>query len=130
MMMRPIVRGLFALALLVTGHLAVPVANAQPSAPELSTPSPSISDQKLDAAAAALEQVAAIQQTYRQRFAQASTPSDQERVVAEARDALTKAVKDQGLSVEEYNAIIEIAQDDPQVRGKVLQRVQPGGGHE
>jgi hypothetical protein len=130
MMMRPIVRLLSALVLLVAWHLAVPVANAQPSAPELSTPSPSISDQKLDAAAAALEQVAAIQQTYRQRFAQASTPSDQERVVAEARDALTKAVKEQGLSVEEYNAIIEIAQDDPQVRGKVLQRVQPRGGHE
>jgi len=121
---------LSALVLLVAWYLAVPVANAQPSAPELSTPSPSISDQKLDAAAAALEQVAAIQQTYRQRFAQASTPSDQERVVAEARDALTKAVKEQGLSVEEYNAIIEIAQDDPQVRGKVLQRVQPRGGHE
>jgi hypothetical protein len=125
----PIVRLLFALVLLVAWDSSIPVANAQPAAPELS-PSPPISDQKLDAAAAALEQVAAIQQTYRQRFAQASTPSDQERVATEARDALTKAVKDQGLSVEQYNAIIEIAQDDPQVRGKVLQRVQPRGGHE
>lgn len=129
-MMRPMVQWLAALALLGAGHLAVPIANAQSPAPELATPSPSISDQKLDAAAAALEQVATIQQTYRQRFAQATTPTDQERVVAEARDALTKAVKDQGLSVEEYNAIIEIAQDDPQVRGKVLQRVQPRNGQQ
>lgn len=130
MMLKTIVRWLSVLVLLVAWHSSIPVANAQPSAPELATPSPPISDQKLDAAAAALEQVASIQQTYRQRFAQAATPSDQERVVTEARDALTKAVKDQGLSVEEYNAIIEIAQDDPQVRGKVLQRVQPRGGHE
>jgi hypothetical protein len=128
MTMKPMVRLLSVLILLVAWHLAVPAASAQPSAPELAAPNAPISDQKLDAAAAALEQVATIQQTYRQRFAQASTPSDQERVVAEARDALTKAVKDQGLSVEEYNAIIEIAQDDPQVRGKVLQRVQPRGG--
>jgi Domain of unknown function (DUF4168) len=126
----PIVRLLSAMILAAGWYSAMPAANAQPSAPELSRPAPSISDQKLDAAAAALEQVAAIQQTYRQRFAQAATPSDQERIVAEVHDALTKAVQDQGLSVEEYNSIIETAQNDPEVRGKVLQRIQPKGGHE
>jgi hypothetical protein len=130
MMMRPIVRLFSAVVLIAAWHSSIPVANAQQSAPQLSTPAPQISDQKLDAAAAALEQVAAIQQAYRQRFAQAATASDQDRIAAEVRDALTKAVKDQGLSVEEYNFIIEIAQNDPEVRGKVLQRVQPRGGHE
>jgi hypothetical protein len=95
-MMRPIVRLFSALVLLAAWHSSIPVANAQQSAPELSTPAPSISDQKLDAAAAALEQIAAIQQAYRQRFGQAATPSDQERIVAEARDALTKAVNGNG----------------------------------
>jgi hypothetical protein len=127
---RPIVRLFSALVLLAAWHSPIPLANAQQRAPEHSSPAASISDQKLDAAAAALEQVAAIQQAYRQRFDKATTPSDQERIVAEAKDALTKAVKDQGLSVEEYNSIIEIAQNDPEVRGKVLQRVQPRGGHE
>jgi hypothetical protein len=95
-MMRPIVRLFSALVLLAAWHSSIPVANAQQSAPELSTTAPSISDQKLDAAAAALEQIAAIQQAYRQRFGQAATPSDQERIVAEARDALTKAVNGNG----------------------------------
>jgi hypothetical protein len=130
MTMGPIMRLLSAVILAAGWYSAMPSANAQQSAPELSTPAPSISDQKLDAAAAALEQVAVIQQTYRQRFAQAATPSDQERIVAEVHDALTKAVQDQGLSVEEYNSIIEIAQNDPEVRGKVLQRIQPKGGRE
>jgi hypothetical protein len=130
MTMRPIVRLLSVVSLLAAWHSSIPVANAQPSAPELSAPAPSISDKKLDAAAAALAQVVAIQQSYRQRFDHAATPSDQERIVAEARDAVTKAVKDQGLLVEEYNSIIEIAQNDPEVRGKVLQRIQPRGGHE
>jgi Domain of unknown function (DUF4168) len=71
-----------------------------------------------------------VEREIQQRFAQASTPSDQERIVAEAHDALTKAVQDQGLSVEEYNSIIETAQNNPEVRGKVLQRIQPQGGHE
>lgn len=130
MTMRPIVRLLSAAVLAAGWYSAMPAANAQQPAPELSTPAPSISDQKLDAAAAALEQVAAIQQNYRQRFAQAATPSDQERIVAEAHDALTKAVQDQGLSIDEYNSIIETAQKNPEVRGKVLQRIQPKGGHE
>jgi hypothetical protein len=82
MTMGPIVRLFSAMVLLVAWHSSIPVANAQPSKPELSTPAPSISDQKLDAATAALEQVAAIQQSYRQRFDHAATPSDQERIVA------------------------------------------------
>jgi hypothetical protein len=90
MTMRPIMRLISALVLLVAWHSSIPVANAQQSAPELSTPAPSISDQKLDAAAAALEQVATIQQAYRKRLAQAATPSDQDRIVAEAKDALTR----------------------------------------
>jgi hypothetical protein len=135
MTMRSIGRVLSVVVLAAAWHSSIPVANAQQSAPEHSTPAPSkpapsISDQKLDAAAAALEQVAAIQQTYKQRFAEAATPSDQQRIVAEAHDALTNAVQDQGLSVEEYNSIIEIAQNDPEVRGKVLQRIQPRGGQQ
>jgi predicted TIM-barrel fold metal-dependent hydrolase len=125
---RTIARLLSTVILLAAWHSSIPAANAQQPAPELSTPAPSISDDKLDAAAAALQQVAAIHQAYRQRFAQAATPSDQDRIVAEAKDALTKAVKDQGLSVDEYNSIIETAQNDPEVRGKVLQRIQPHGG--
>jgi hypothetical protein len=127
MTMRPNVRLFSALVLLAAWHSSIPPANAQQSAPELSTPA--ISDQKLDAAAAALEQVAPLQQAYRQRLAQAATPSDQDRIVAEAREAVTKVVNDQGLSVGEYNSIIEIAKDDPEVRGKVFQRLQPRSGH-
>ena len=129
--MTSIGRLLSAAVLVVGGNTSIPVANAQntqKSTPELSAPStsaPTITDQKLDAAAAALQRVTVIQQTYRQRFAEARTPSEQEHVVAEANNALTEAVADQGLSVEEYNSIIEVAQNDPEIRGKVLQRMHP-----
>jgi hypothetical protein len=36
-----------------------------------------------------------------------------------------KAVTDQGLSVDEYSTILQVAQNDPQVRDKLLQRLRP-----
>jgi hypothetical protein len=121
--MGTLTRSLFAAALMVA-WASVPNANAQAPSPSPSSPAASITEQKLDATAAALEHVIGLQKTYEQRLAQAEQ-ADKERIVAEANDALTKAVADQGLSVEEYSSILEVAQNDPDVRGKLLQRIRP-----
>jgi hypothetical protein len=78
----------------------------EPAGPALSIP-----DQKLDAAAAAIQRVAALRRDYI-------------RVVNEASAAIEKAVTDQGLSLEEYTTILEQAQKDPQVREKITERIQ------
>jgi hypothetical protein len=91
--------------------------------PGLSDQSPNISDQKLDAVATAIERVASLKQDYRQRMA-AAAPSDKERIAFEAINALTNAVTDQGLSVKEYDSILEVAQNDPEVREKISQRIR------
>lgn len=36
-----------------------------------------------------------------------------------------EAVTDQGLSVEEYTSILVVAQNDAEVREKILQRIRP-----
>jgi hypothetical protein len=115
-----------AVLLIGAGLLALPAANAQVQSPSpgLSGQSPNISDQKLDAAAAAIVQVASLKQDYQQRIA-AAAPSDKERIANEAINALAKAVADQGLSVEEYDSILEVAQNDPEVREKIRQRIRP-----
>ena len=123
--MRVLMRPAAAILLLAAG-VFVPAANAQvrlPS-PGLSDPAPNISDQKLDAAAAAIERVASLKQDYQQRIA-AAGPSDKERIANEAINALAKAITDQGLSVEEYDSILEVAQNDPDVREKIRQRIRP-----
>src|SRR5262249_62139634 len=109
--MRLITTSLAAVVVTAAWHFAVPVANAQvePPSPGLSAPAPNLSDQKLDAAAAALKQVAILQQTYRQRLAQAPAQADKDRIVAEADSALTGAVQEQGLTVEEYVSIMDVA---------------------
>jgi hypothetical protein len=94
---------------------------AQSSAP--ANPAESIPDQKLDAAAAAMQRVATLKRDYLQLL-QATPTDDQPRIVNEASDAIEKAVTDQGLSVEEYTTILEQAQKDPQVREKIIERIQ------
>ncbi len=54
----------------------------------------------------------------------AASPDDQPRIAGEAGNALEKAVTDEGLSVEEYTNIIEMAQTNPQVRQKMIERMQ------
>jgi hypothetical protein len=83
----------------------------------------SIPDQKLDAAAAAIQRVAILERAYLQQF-EAASPDEQPRIANEASDAIEKAVTDQGLSVEEYTTILEVAQNDPQVRDKIIKRIQ------
>jgi predicted TIM-barrel fold metal-dependent hydrolase len=113
-----------AAALLMAGLVCVPAANAQVQSPGLSDPASNIPDQKLDAAAAAIEQVATLKLDYQQRIA-AAAPADKERILNEAVNALAKAVTDQGLSVEEYDSILNVAQNDPDVREKIRQRIRP-----
>jgi hypothetical protein len=120
----------------VAGLFLLPAANAQmdqtqprpqaqsPQAqsPQAQSPSPTISDQKLTAAAAALGQVTSIRQSYERKIAEAPQP-DKQRVTDEANNALKKAVTDQGLSVDEYNTILQTAQNDPAIRQKLAQRI-------
>jgi hypothetical protein len=125
--MRPLMLPFAATVLTVAWLLSVPLANAQTQAPSPGsseqTPK-NIPDKKLDAAAAALEQVVSVKEDYQRRI-KAADPSDRNRIAEEAHNALLKAVTDQGLSVEEYTSILEVAQNDPDVREKILHRVHP-----
>ena len=120
--MRVLMRSTAASLLIAAAFLFVPAANAQvqSSSPGLSEQPPNITDQKLDAAAA----VASLKQDYQQRIAVAA-PADKERILNEAVNALAKAVTDHGLSVEEYVSFLVVAQNDPDVREKIRQRIRP-----
>jgi len=97
---------------------------AQP--PQAQPPSAPVSDDKLNAAAAAIGQVATIRQGYESKIA-AAPASDKQRLTKEANDAMEKAVTNQGLSVDEFNSIIRTAQNDPAVGQKLSQRIPHSG---
>ena len=46
------------------------------------------------------------------------------------RKQVSKAVTDQGLSVDEYAEIMDVAQNDPQVRQKIMSRIAPPKGNQ
>lgn len=127
-MMRVLMRSAAAILLIAMGFAFGPAASAQVQSPSpnLSQEPQNIPDQKLDAAAAAMGHVAGLKQDYQQRIA-AADPADKERLLDEAINAMTKAVTDQGLSVEEYDSILQVAQNDPGVREKIRQRIRPSG---
>jgi hypothetical protein len=108
--------------------LVAPISSAQDQSREPPQFSPNseqvdVPDQKLDAAAAALKKVANLKQDYEKRL-ESAAPADEERILNEAHDAITKAVTEQGLSVDEYTTILVIAQNVPRVREKLLQRIR------
>jgi Domain of unknown function (DUF4168) len=101
--------------------------HAQSPSPGVTGRSPSTStipDQKLDAAATAMQRATNVQQRYQKQIAEAP-PSDKQRITEEANGAIQKAITDQGLSLQEYNSIMTTAQSDPTVRNKLLQRLNP-----
>jgi len=107
-----------------TSPAQLPQANPpQAQAPAPASPAASISDEALDAAAVAIQRVASIRRDYVQQLEEAS-PQDQPRILTEAGNALEQAVTDQGLSIEQYAAILEVAENDPQVRQKIIQRLE------
>ena len=121
--------GFCATTLAAAGLLFAAPVNAQtqsPSAPSTTKPKTApadISEQKLDATAKAVKNVSTIRDSYEQKLVKA--PADQKAKLAdEASDAMAKAVTDEGLSVEEYTTIIEVAQNDPAVRNKLMQRLK------
>ncbi len=125
--MRLLTRSLAAAIITAGCYLSIPTVNvlAQSPPPGPSTSAPDLSDQKLSATAAAMERVVSLQKNYRQRIAEAEAPAEKERIVAEANNELTKAVTEQGLSVDEYTSILDAARDNPEIRDKLLQRIRP-----
>ena len=124
--MRVLMRSAAAILLIAMGFFVVPAASAQVQSPSPDLSQQNIPDQKLDAAAAAMGRVASLKQDYQQRIA-AAAPADKKQLLDEAINALAKAVTDQGLSVEEYDSILEVAQNDPSIGEKIRQRIRPSG---
>ncbi len=117
MPIRLLTRSLMVAALVAGGHqlCTATAANAQAQLPGIQAPVVSdIPDQKLDAVVTALVAVDRVQQEYREKL---------KGIAEEANNAAEKAVTDQGLSVDEFKSIIVAAQNNPDVRKRIVGRL-------
>lgn len=103
-------------------------ATSNPTTPAVkpSAGTAAIPDKKLDAEAAAIQQVAGVKQTYQQRIATAA-PENRQKLADQGNEEMKKAITEHGLSVEEYTSILQVAQNDPAVHQKLLDRLTPLG---
>jgi hypothetical protein len=79
-----------------------------------------LDDAKLRSFVVAFLEVNKVAQTYKPQLQAAENEEDQQRIQAEASRGMTQAVEStQGISVEEYNAIITTAQTNPEVAEQI-----------
>jgi hypothetical protein len=118
--------GSLALGLMLGLGIAVGVgpATAQTSpgtqAPAMVPPS----EQKLDAFAEAVAKVNEIGEGIQAEAAQAGSEADLQRLQLHAETEMVQAVEEEGLSVEEYNMIYEMAQMDPELGLRVQELIR------
>jgi poly(3-hydroxybutyrate) depolymerase len=93
-----------------------PGATAQPS---------ELSDGMVQKVGKALRNAATIRQQYTDR-AQTQSPQQQQQLTEQAQGEMVKAINDQGLSVQQYNQVIQMAQADPTLKQRLLSAAQSG----
>jgi hypothetical protein len=107
---------------LVVGLPPITKAPVNPApAPQPNHKAQDIPEDKLNAAGAALVAVYRVRNDYQQRIATARS-HDRKRLIDEGDNALQKAIADKGLSIDEYKAILDLAQNDPNFQAKPVER--------
>jgi Domain of unknown function (DUF4168) len=119
-------RKIMALGAVVALTCVPVVASAQPAQSPLSAPSAAaIPDDTINKAGAALHDVAQLNQKYGGQIQQAS-PAQKQTLSAQANAEAIQAIQSHGLSVEQYNGVIRTAQNDQQVKQRLLSAANRG----
>ena len=106
------------------GALAAAVLALGMSAPALAQgselpPASQITDDDLQSFAAAATQVQSLMDEWQPLIESAETPEEAATVGQQAQAELVMAVENEGLTVETYNHIAQLAQVDPEIQSKV-----------
>ena len=80
-------------------------------------------DEQLESFVVATVRIINIQQQAQQQMA-AVEPEEQEQVRTQALQEIVAAVENEGLSVDEYNGIVQQVENDPELGQTVQQRIQ------
>ncbi|WP_428489646.1 DUF4168 domain-containing protein [Rhodopila sp.] len=99
-----------------------PAQPAAPSAPGTApgiAPGASIPDGTIGKAGAALRDVAKLQEKYQGQMEQA-TPDQKKGLSEQANAEAVQAIQSHGLSVQEYSTVVRTAQNNPQVKQRLL----------
>ena len=107
-------------AALACGTVPIAYGQQQPSGPPTNQPA-TVSDQDIKSFAAAASEVRQLQRVWIPKVEEAGKqgPEEQTKVRQQAISEMTQAVQKNGLSVDRYQEIYQIAQTDPEVQRKI-----------
>jgi len=83
-----------------------------------------ISDKKLEKFADSLGEIMEIRQDFTAKLEKTGDPAEAQQLQQQANEKMMNTVEDNDLSIEEYNAINQAVQNDPQLRNKVISMIQ------
>ncbi|MCP9339843.1 DUF4168 domain-containing protein [Stutzerimonas xanthomarina] len=83
-----------------------------------------ISDKKLEKFADSLGEIMEIREDFTAKLEKTGDPAEAQQLQQQANEKMMGTVEDNDLSIEEYNAINQAVQNDPQLRDKVIAMVQ------
>jgi hypothetical protein len=111
-------------ALLIAG--ALPAAAQQQQMPAAPAQQGQLSDAMVTKVGTALRHVSVIRRQYTQRAQAANSQQEQQAISAQARDEMAKAISDQGLSVQQYDQAIQMAQHNDTLKQRLISVAQSG----
>ena len=79
-----------------------------------------VTDELVDKVGTAVGHIAAIQQSFGPRVAAAASDDEKVGLQKQATLAAAQAINEQGLTVEEYNAVVVAAQDDADLEQRLI----------
>lgn len=119
-------------ALAIGFGAAVGAANAQETAPvpEMEAPAAAPTDDgKLRSFAVAFLEVTKVTQAYQPQIQAAGSDEDRQRLQQEAGEKMVEAVNEaEGITVDEYNMIIQAAQTDPELATRINGHITEAAG--
>lgn len=89
-------------------------------APGAATHGSPVSDVMVQRVGKAIRNVTMIRQQYSQQTQASKSPQAQQNVDTQAQRDMAKAVTDQGLTLQQYDQVIQMAQADPTLRQRLL----------
>jgi hypothetical protein len=99
---------------------------AAPQTPGATAPQGQLADATVQKVGKALRSMATIRQEYTEKAQSTKSPDQQKELTDQAQSSMVKAIGDQGLSVQQYNQVIQMAQADPNLKERLLSVAQSG----
>lgn len=100
---------------------AQPPAAAAQGAPAAAA---NVSDTQLRTFISAATEVQAISQKWQEKAAGSNSAEEVEEVRRQATDEMVGAVEEKGMTVDEFNAISQAAQQDPELKARIVAMIQ------